>query len=300
MKCTTTITTYAVALLFVGLATIPQVTYAQASADRAVLLQTIQTLLAQIEVLEQMLADRVKGTDSSRNLLDDFEATITHNYTIADQLVLPSSAPDQHEDYVDQLRVILPPRYRSHIDQFIVFRDHPRDLAAFVAVESDGRQTQWVYGVSAEEIKESPTSALSAELMVHEFAHIFTLDQVISSQAPLGSCHEYFDDSSCFPQGSYLAAFISEFWDDALLDELVMAAENQRPDRALKRLYNRWDSEFVTEYAATSPAEDFAESFAWYVLGLDATKGTIAAEKIDFMSRYSDIRSYKSHITSQI
>lgn len=51
--------------------------------------------------------------------------------------------------------------------------------------------------------------------------------------------------------------------------------------------YDRYESQFVSEYAATDPAEDFAESFTWYVYGEMAPSGSVADEKIEFFDRFS-------------
>jgi len=277
----------------------PQGVAAQQTTSDTQLLATIQILLERVQEL-QVLLNQQQATVTGIDPLEDFAGAIIRVYQIADVLELPAGAAVEHDQYVEQLRTLLPEQYSNYIDQFVVFTDHPGDIAAFVAVTTDGRTAQWAYGVSAKEIAADPTSNLSAELMIHEFAHIFSLDQLINSTLSTDICHEYFFEQGCFAPGSYLDQFVESFWDTELLDELVLANDSRNQQRALARLYDRYDSEFVTPYAATEPAEDFAESFTWYVLGMDAERGSVAQEKIDFMTEFSAIRSYKQQITNNL
>jgi hypothetical protein len=129
---------------------------------------------------------------------------------------------------------------------------------------------------------------------------VFTLDQFITSSKQTNNCHEYFDEIGCYTTGSYLSEFVQEFWNDALLDEVIQATESRNSNRALFQLYERYESDFVTDYAATSPEEDFAETFSWYVLDEEVERGSVAAQKIRFMDSFAQIRDYKEEILSNI
>jgi len=278
----------------------PQFAQAQ-TVDRAVLIELIELLQQQIVLLQaQLEARQASSLISDDRLLEDFPGTVIANYVVQSELLLPPAAPTQHQRYADKLRLVLPTQYRDYINQFVVFADHPEEIAAYVAVSSDGRNTTWMYGVSAEEINHAATSESSIELMVHEFAHIFSLDQQLASQTPGSNCPGLYTDLACFSPGSYLGEFVTDFWDERLLAELVDAKDSRSPDRELLQFYERYESEFVSDYAATDPSEDFAESFAWYVLDEPVRQGTVAADKVDFMDQFQIIRSYKKHIQSQL
>jgi hypothetical protein len=298
MKYIQKISIYIVALLL-PITLVPQFVQAQ-SADRATLIELISLLQQQIVLLQAQLEDQQAGLISDDGLLDDFPGTVVVNYAVRSELELPPRAPFQHQKYADQLRMVFPSKYRDYIDQFVVFSDHPDDIAAFVAVTSDGRDTTWMYGVDVEEISADPTKAASIELMVHEFAHVFTLDQFITSSKQTNNCHEYFDEIGCYTTGTYLSEFVQEFWNDALLDEVIQATKSRNANRALFQIYERYESDFVTDYAATSPEEDFAETFAWYVLDEEVERGSVAAQKIRFMDSFAQIRDYKEEILSNI
>ena len=292
------ISTYVVALLL-PVMLVPQFAQAQA-VDRAALIDLISLLQQQIVMLQAQLDARQANPLSDDGLLDDFPGTIMANYDVHSELQLPDNAPFKYQKYADQLRALFPTQYRNYIDRFVVFDNHPDDIAAFVAVTSNSRDTTWMYGVSVEEINITPTKGSSMELMVHEFAHVFSLDQLLTGVVPATDCHRFFDDTGCFVPGSYLDKFVDEFWDEELLDGLVAANQSRNSARALQRFYERYGSEFVSDYAAVDPSEDFAESFAWYVLDEPVQRGTIAADKVDFMNQFPAIRAYKKHIQAQI
>lgn len=277
----------------------PQFTQAQ-TVDRAALIELVSLLQQQIVLLQAQLQAQQASMMSDDDLLKDFPGTIVANYEVRSELQLPPTASTRHQQYADKLRLVLPPQYRDYIDQFVVFTNHPDDIAAYVAVSSDGRNTTWMYGVSAEEINFAPNSESSVELMVHEFAHIFSLDQLVSSRTPTTNCPALYADMTCFAPGSYLDEFVTDFWDNQLLADLTDARNSRNPERELLEFYERYESEFVSDYAATDPSEDFAESFAWYVLDEPVRQGTVAADKVDFMDQFRVIRSYKDHIQSQL
>jgi hypothetical protein len=120
------------------------------------------------------------------------------------------------------------------------------------------------------------------------------------AQAQTSSCSGYFDEIGCYTTGSYRSEFVQEFWDDVLHDEVIQATKSRNANRALFQLYERYKSDFVTDYAATSPAEDFAETFAWYVLDEETEWGSVAPQKIRFMDSLAQIRDYEEEILNNI
>lgn len=103
--------------------------------------------------------------------------------------------------------------------------------------------------------------------MVHEFSHVFTgtpdqLDRTI----PPEDCGTFDSGEGCYREGAYVLGWIDAFWSDGELDgfdptdEPVPADGEERCEA---------DAGFLGPYAASSPEEDFAESFAAFVLEVD-------------------------------
>lgn len=122
------------------------------------------------------------------------------------------------------------------------------------------------------------------ELLVtlqHELSHVFT--QIPGEQLDVGdddgTCPTFHNGTGCFVEGSYLAEWIDAFWSDDLLDELPPDGEPSSDEEADERCVV--DASFAGPYAATSPEEDFAETFAAYVFDIDVPDAL--DDKLEFL-----------------
>ena len=64
--------------------------------------------------------------------------------------------------------------------------------------------------------------------------------------------------------------------------------------------HQKYKTQFVTEYAATNPSEDFAESFMIFVLTEKPTKSTIADQKILFLYDFPELVEMRDFIRSNL
>jgi len=269
---------------------------AQTAEDeyRASLISLINALQQQIAELELQLASQ--SVQSGSTMLSDIGGEIVASYTV-DQREISARTPQAYRTYFDRLLTVLPDKYDDHIDELVIYTNGKDEVGAYVETKTPYTK-DWRYAVRQSEIIEVPESRASTELMVHEFAHIFSLDQVFQTGEYSRNCHPYFADGICYGTDSYIGQFVAEFWTTQMLDELqVVQAESgfYQTD-----FYDRYESEFVSEYAATDPAEDFAESFTWHVYGEMAPRGSIADEKIEFFDRFSYTQALSDEIQGNI
>jgi hypothetical protein len=83
---------------------------------------------------------------------------------------------------------------------------------------------------------------------------------------------------------AYLSRFCARFWRNRYPDE----SSRDDADPASAR-YDEDPDAFVTDYAATDPSEDFAESFAYFVLD-PAPSGTAEKDrKLQFFWHFPDL-----------
>jgi hypothetical protein len=281
---------FAVAILFVTPAS------AQTTEDdyRASLFRLIGELQEQIAELQLRLESQSVVDHSG--MLGDIEGEVVASYSV-DQQEISSRAPQVYEDYFERLLAILPDQYDDHIDEFVIFTKGREEVGAYVETQTP-YTADWRYAVRQSEITEDPKSRASTELMVHEFAHIFSLDQIFRDRTVARSCHSYFADTLCYGTDSYLGQFVDTFWSNRMLDDLQSVQTESRLNQA--DFYDRYESQFVSEYAATGPAEDFAESFTWYVYGEMAPRGSIADQKIEFFDRFSYVQELADEITAEL
>jgi hypothetical protein len=64
--------------------------------------------------------------------------------------------------------------------------------------------------------------------------------------------------------------------------------------------YKKYKTQFVTDYAATNPDEDFAESYMFFVLKEEPTKSTIADQKILFFYDFPELVEMRDLIRSNL
>ena len=131
--------------------------------------------------------------------------------------------------------------------------------------------------------------------LIHEFAHLMTLrasqvtDEIDDEDCPL------YANKGCPLPGSYLEAWETEFWPDAADPDF------SEEDDAMQARYDEDEDGYVTEYAATNPDEDIAESFAsWVVDDTEVTEGTVVAEKLAFFEDYPELVQLKEDILAAL
>lgn len=264
---------------------------------RASLVAVVIALQEQISELQLQIASQsALSTTDVTGILSDIEGEVVASYTV-DQQEISTRAPRSYQSYFKRLLSILPDQYDSHIDELVIFTNGNQDVGAYVETQVPYTK-DWRYAVRDSEITEDPLSRASTELMIHEFAHIFSLDQVFKERNIAATCHPYFADEVCYGTNSYLGEFINEFWSTRMLDDLQSVQAGSRFAQA--DFYNRYESQFVSEYAATDPAEDFAESFVWYVYGEMAPRGSVADKKIEFFDRFSFTQALADEIIKEL
>ena len=134
--------------------------------------------------------------------------------------------------------------------------------------------------------------AVDADLLlstlVHEYAHLLSLG--LDDVDPAAEqCDTEWSGAGCLLPDSDLERFAERFWeayDDA------PARDNVDADIAWE-FYQAHESDFVSDYAATNASEDFAETFATYVLEPDGSRDSVIGEKyafFDALPEYADAR----------
>lgn len=168
----------------------------------------------------------------------------------------------RHKELADSVLRALTPHCRTYLRTFIVRYDNParRGLGGKSTIILDGSV---------------PESELAA-LLIHECGHVIHGNMPGTSASGRSA---FADGDSIFYQDSPMVAFFSISWQS----ERVLRAESA-------------DADFASGYASTNAFEDFAESYAFYVLHRDAfamrTKDNAAmAAKYAWMQRYLPMAS---------
>ncbi len=150
-----------------------------------------------------------------------------------------------------------PASLRSDLRQLSVIDEEPRSLVGVVHPSSAGG---WILSLDAADL---PDRALLEETIVHELAHVVTLDAAVFTFGD-EPCDGETIGLGCAHDGSVLAEFVAAFWPDGTRGA---------------------DHEYVNDYAGSAPHEDLAETFTSMVWGwtpdgevIDAKTDLIAAD----------------------
>ena len=89
--------------------------------------------------------------------------------------------------------------------------------------------------------------------------------------------------------------FTSQFWSDADLDRALAYTDSSDVSEQVFSYYEDHETSFVTDYAATAPEEDFAETFMYFVLGKSAVAGEVT-DKLRFFEQDAALNAVRSEI----
>ena len=157
--------------------------------------------------------------------------------------------------------------------------DDLRMIHEFMAFEADTSRSTFISGVVAPSYtRQTFRLSLSvngivdrreiAFLVAHEGAHVLSLNnRQVAQSAGEPSCEREVTPYVCARRPSLLDSWVGATWSKKLTKEYnakVTKAKPKKRQAAIEAFYDRHRSSFVTEYAATSPTEDFAESFAMW------------------------------------
>jgi len=278
------------------------------------------------EILQAGGAEEIVVIDRSDQDFDKQNSTILITYEVkGDKLTGPRIRPvpeelrakqkdrATHEAIWNYFASIIPGETRTEVAEFSIFTDGKGNhLAAAGPLFSDPKQ--WILQV---DILDSENYHDLTYTMIHEQGHLITLnaEQVPPSPAifkypnnktiyeqEVSACPQYFPGEGCSTPDSYINEFYNRFWTDlyAYWQPINLETDEAVRDRMLEDFYKIYEDQFVSKYAATSPSEDIAESWAFFVLSPKPELNSIANEKILFFYEYPELVQLRTKILEQI
>lgn len=126
------------------------------------------------------------------------------------------------------------------------------------------------------------TSQDPSVIVAHELAHVIANSQDQIAGPPTTDCPTYVDGHGCRAATAIMNRWFDEFWADVPQPfDTSFAAERCEADNG-----------YFGEYAATEPAEDFAETVAAYVTGVRA-ESFGQQDRIDFVAAIPAVRALR-------
>lgn len=275
-----------------------------------------------------LLADIIEvATDTTVRFADDEEPTrFLVIYTIRDDklgqrqdIFVPEELRSEwdaraaHESIWNYFASLIPEEDRSYVTEFSIMSDGTDNVLGAVGPTFDNLSN---WGLTVDILDTNDPYLLTFTLM-HEFGHLRTLNSKQVSLDPLvfhnpdeqdireraiSACHQYFTGMGCTRPASYLNEFFNRYWADFYPEwqEIELVEDEDARYSLLYDFYKIYQDQFLTEYAATSPLEDIAESWAFFVLSPKPELNSIANEKILFFYEYPELVILRQEILTRL
>jgi hypothetical protein len=219
----------------------------------------------------------------------------------------------RHEFIWNYFADIIPQEQRNFLTEFAVTSDGWGAILASVSPNYDN-PAEWTLEVDTLDSDDNYDLTFT---LIHEFGHLLTLN---SKQVPVNrrvfynkddtdiydqavaECPQYFTGEGCSNSGSYINEFFNRFWTQFYKEwqEIDLIEDKDVYYEKLDDFYYTYQDQFLTDYAATSPAEDMAESWAFFILSPKPEFNSIADEKILFFYEYPELVQLRATILDRI
>ena len=222
---------------------------------------------------------------------DDDLGTVDVYEIDTDAALSPTPSDPAHEIWTMFVGVVTQTVAADTFNAYWVGESSDTDTMAYVSRDIDD-PTQWMLVANAAYADDSDTLL---QALIHEYAHVLSLnvDQVPEAS---GSCETLELSEGCALPTSFIDDFQVEFW--VAYGEDAPGPDNDDADVAYA-FYETHEEDFVSDYAATNVTEDFAESFAAFVLEAEPDSDSRLAQKLDFFWNVPEFVEIRAHISEE-
>jgi len=200
---------------------------------------------------------------------------------------------------------IVPKEFINKISKFEVNTDGIDNVLAYVKPENMDL-SKWRIAVDLKDAYDEDENYLKEfkETLVHELAHLITLnkDQMKDLKSEMSTT--YTVEEGTLKNNSYLNIFYNKFWTDRIKEHTKLLSdvqydEMEKQDKLLD-FYEKYKDEFVSDYSATNPPEDIAESFRCFVIEDKPKNDSIRNKKVLFFYDFNEFVEYRNQIRSAL
>lgn len=189
----------------------------------------------------------------------------------------------------EQIHSIVPDDVWKRVTSFFVFASS--NVSGYAQVE-DLQMKTFRIGIDATSMLDANGNLAQEqrEVIVHETGHMITLND---SQVNLEPAESKFANSNAefmsrYQEDSYIYQFFSKFWTNLYEESL------NTPDPSV--FYQKYQDQFVSDYAAIVPEEDIAESFRVFVMSDRPVSNSIRDQKVTFFYEYDEFVKWRDEI----
>ena len=197
-----------------------------------------------------------------------------------DDGIIRSMDEDTHAVYREMWRIFSTVLEEDHLELFesVKFYNNPDDFFAalvYQTIEKRGNheREEWELEINLANVRLDGSRRYNdaVETLTHEAAHMLLMNESqVEFFVDEDDCDTYFITGleSCAKDGSYYDA-LRTYWDDEFIEwgdnflELFQA-HPEEVEEELSDYYQEHEDEFVSQYAASGPDEDAAETIAHF------------------------------------
>ncbi len=248
----------------------------------------------------------IKDTFISDQMMEEEEIGLYAEYAINNgEIVLVQGMDNDgivyEEDKLiwEKIKLIVPEKYMAMITKFEVVTDGLDGILASVNLNEDNKT--WTISVDLDDTLDEnyEFTGESIVTLIHEMSHIIALNYT--------QMVEEVDDKTLYTvmegtlkKDSYLSLFYDKFWKHHMAEYSVNSEEENIDNENDYHFYSEYKEEFINEYAATNPVEDFAESFAYFVVRPKPTDSSIKSQKLLFFYEFPEFIKIRDSIRKTI
>ncbi len=200
---------------------------------------------------------------------------------------------------------IVPREYMDLLVKYEVNTDGVDNVMAHVVEEAEDF-SQWRLAIDLKDAI-NPDGSFSDEFtntVIHEFAHVMTLHKGQLQGATVTDDTAFSTQEGYLKTESYLNQFYQEFWknikEEHSLAEEIDAVDETQSGQGIYGFYEKYEDQFVSDYAATNPGEDIAETYRVFVMDDKPTGDTIKDKKVLFMYGYPELVKIRMDIRTAL
>jgi hypothetical protein len=264
-------------------------------------------------LVESLYTERAEEDYYVIYTIEDDKLASREDIVVTNRIDAEHDARATHEFIWNYFAAIVPLEERRYLTEFAMVSDGKGEILGAVA-PTYNNPSLWTLEV---DILDADDNYNLTFTLMHEYGHLITLnagqvppnrrvffspgDIDIYDQA-VAACPQYFTGEGCSNPDSYINEFFDRFWQDFYTEWQEIDAiddEDEYYDR-LDDFYETYQDQFLTDYSATSPAEDIAEAWSFFILSPKPELDSIANEKVLFFYEYPELVKLRESILTNI
>ncbi len=231
----------------------------------------------------------------------------------------------KHQAIWKRFSALIPEANRKMFVSYQLFTDGKEGTMAAVTQDQDD-PTKWVLLIDIVDAYPDGNTMDKTDLtysLIHEYGHVLTLgnEQIPADTAVFGTTEtteeqfaqllvdqtkkcqpNFYLQEGCSKTNSYINKFFQAYWKTIYyeLPQNQNVEDETKLEEIANNFYEKYQSQFVTDYAATNPGEDIAESWTAFILKEKPTGNTIADQKVQFFYNFPELVELRKVIRARL